>query len=472
MSTSSHAAVVNALMGRWPENRIGPSLERIRALCDLLGEPQRAFPVIQITGTNGKGSTAIMIESLLRALGLRVGRFSSPHLVDLTERIAIDGVPIDADVFDDLVAEVSPYVEMVDAQQIDGIAMTFFEVMTGLAYAAFSQAPVDVAVIEVGLGGTWDATSVADATVAVITPIDLDHTHILGDTPAAIAAEKSGIIKSGSTAVVARQTPEVMAVIAERAREVGAQLVTEGEGFALLGRERAVGGQLLRIDGAGGPVSDVFLPLHGEHMAANAALAVGAVEAFLGEKPLNPEVIVEGLGAVEAPARLELVHHAPPVVLDTCHNPHGARATIAGVQEAFGFAPLIGVTAAMADKDVDGILAIFADAMTDLVVTTLDTPRAMAVDELAAVAEDHFADERVHRAARMADAIDAAIALADEAGAGAGILIAGSVVAAGEARALLHRPSDEAPAPMDADTRAWTDDGWPRDASDDGEDAW
>jgi len=441
MSTPSHAEIAATLQARWPESHPAPSLARIEALCDLLGSPQDAYPVIQITGTNGKGSTALMIDSLLRALGLRTGRISSPHLVDLTERIAIDGRPMDADAFDELVAETQPFVDLVDAQAIDGIPMTFFEVMTGLAYAAFAQAPVDVAVVEVGMGGSWDATSVADASVAVLCPIDLDHTHLLGDTVEEIAGEKAGIIKPGSVAVVAHQRPEVDEVIARRCRDVGARFVTEGDGFALLDRRVAVGGQVIRVEAAGGPVDDVLLPLHGEHMAHNAALAIAAVEAFLGGKPLAADVIAEGLGAVVAPARLEVIHRAPTVVLDTCHNPHGARATIDGVTEAFDFDPLIGITAMMRDKDVDGVLEIFAEKMDSVVCTTVaSTSRGMTPDDLAAHAEEIFGPGRVFAAATMADAVDRAIALADDAGGRAGVLIAGSVIAAGEARALLVRP--------------------------------
>lgn len=460
MTMNTHEQLAAALQARWPEHRVAPSLARVKALCDLLGDPQNAAPVIQITGTNGKGSTALMIDALLRTLGLRTGRFSSPHLSDLTERIAIDGQPMDPEAFDELVAEVTPFVEIVDAQGFDGIRMTFFEVLTGLAYAAFAAAPVDVAVVEVGLGGSWDATSVADPAVAVLCPIDVDHSHLLGDTPAEIAVEKAGIIKPGSVAVVADQYPEVAEVIAERCAEVGARLVAEGRDFSLLGRVPAVGGQLIRLESSGGPIDDVLLPLFGAHMARNAALAVAAVEAFLGGQSLSPEVIAEAFGGLVAPARLEVVHRAPTVVLDTAHNPHGVRVTLEGVAEAFGFDPLIGVLAMMRDKDAEGVLALCADAMSQVVCTTVaSTDRAYRPDELAALAEDAFGTGRVHAAPAMADAIDRAIALADDAGAGAGVLIVGSVIAAGEARDLLVRP-----APADADGVAdewasWLDEG-------------
>ncbi len=444
MTDNTHRQIVADLQSRWPEHRVARGTARIQALCDLLGSPQRAYPVIHIAGTNGKGSTAIMIDSLLRALGLRTGRYASPHLIDLTERICLDGEPIPADRFDDLVAEVLPFVEMVDARAIDGVPMTFFEVMTGLAYAAFADAPVDVAIVEVGLGGTWDATNVADAQVAVICPIDFDHTHLLGGTIAEIAGEKAGIIKPGSQAVLAAQHPDAAAVLIARCAEVGARVFREGVEFGLIERTPAVGGQVLRLDTVEGPLGDLVLPLFGSHMARNAAVAVAAVEAFLGGKPLGPAVIAEGLESVSAPARLEVMRRSPTVVLDTCHNPHGARATIDAVTEAFAFAPLIGVVAMMADKDVDGVLAIFAEEMAAVVTTGVSsTTRGLSPSALGERAAGIFGEERVRVAPTMADAIEEAVRLADDAGPGAGVLIAGSVIAAGEARALLLRSAPD-----------------------------
>ncbi len=435
---TTHAEISRALQARWPEHRVAPSLDRIRALTDLLGEPQRGYPIIQVAGTNGKGSTATMIEALLLALGLRVGRIASPHLMDLTERINIDGRPMDTDAFDALVADVLPLVEIVDAQELDGVRMTFFEVMTGLAYEAFAQAPVDVAVVEVGLGGAWDATSVADADVAVVAPIDLDHTHLLGDTIEEIAAEKAGIIKPGSVAVVADQQAEADDVLAARAVDVGARVLRGGVDFGLIDRQVAVGGQLLRVETAGGPASDLLLPVHGEHMARNAALAVAAVEAFLGGKPLPHDVIAEGLAAVTLPARLERVRTGPAIVLDTAHNVHGMRATVAGLREAFDFTPLIAVVGMMGDKDVAGVLEVLAEEATTVVCTQVaSTDRGLPADELGEVAAEHFSDDNVHVRASLPDALELAVTLADEAGTGAGVLVAGSVILAGEARTLL-----------------------------------
>ena len=434
----THQQIVQRLIARWPEHRIAPGTARVAALCDLLGSPQRACPVIQIAGTNGKGSTAIMVDALLRALGLRTGRYASPHLVDVTERICIDGRPMPRDDFDALVEQTQPLVDMVDAQRIDGVAMTFFEVITALAYEAFAQAPVDVAIVEVGLGGITDATNVADAQVAVICPIDYDHTHLLGDTLTDIAGEKAGIIKPGSHAVLAAQQPEAAAVLLDRCAEVGAKVYREGVEFALLERTPAVGGQVLRIDAAGGPVDDVLLPLFGAHMARNAALAITAVEAFLGGQALAPDVIAEAFAEVTAPARLEVVRRSPTVLLDSCHNPHGARATMDALSEAFAFTPLIGVMAAMADKDVTGVLEVFEESMSSIVCTTVaGTSRALSPEALGERAAEVFGDDRVLVAATMADAIEAAVTLADDAGPGAGVLIAGSVIAAGQARALL-----------------------------------
>jgi dihydrofolate synthase / folylpolyglutamate synthase len=441
MPTQTHDEIVGTLTSRWPEHRIAPSLGRIQALAELLGDPQRAYPVIQLTGTNGKGSTAAMIESLLRATGLRTGRFTSPHVSSINERIAIDGEPISDRRFDELWRELEPYVQIVDGQAIDGVAMTFFEIITGMAFAAFADAPVDVAVIEVGLGGTWDATNVADADVAVVTPIDYDHTNLLGHTLAEIATEKAGIIKPGAHAVLAGQPVEAAQVLLERCTEVGALVHLEGVDFGLIDRQLAVGGQLLRLNGAEGPVDDVFLPLHGAHQAANAAMALAAVETFLGMKSLGADTVRDGFAQVEFPGRLELVRRSPSVILDAAHNPHGARATAQAVEEAFSFNPLIGVIAVMADKDAEGLLRTYEPIMDRVVVTQVaSTSRGMPAEELGALAADVFRPDRVTVVPRLDDAIETAVALADAESAGlAGVLVTGSVVLVGEARNLLVR---------------------------------
>lgn len=458
----THAEIVAALTARWPENRVAPSLGRIRALTELLGDPQQAFPSIHVTGTNGKGSTAAMIESLLRADGLRTGRFTSPHVTSVTERITVDGQSISDERFDDVWREIQPYVDLVDARQIDDVAMTFFEVITAMAFAAFADAPVDVAVIEVGLGGTWDATNVVDADVAVITPIDLDHTHLLGDTIAEIATEKAGIIKPGAHAILAGQPVEAAQVLLERCAEVGALPQREGLDFGLLDRQVAVGGQLIRINGAGGPIEDVFLPLHGAHQAANAAQALAAVEAFLGLKALNPDIAREGFAAVRFPGRMELVRRSPSVVLDAAHNPHGARASAAAITEAFGFTPLIGVVAVMADKDARGVLEVFEEIMNQVVITQVaSSTRGTPAEELGELAQEIFGADRVRVVPRLDDAIETAVSMAEVEGVGApGVLITGSVVAVGEARTLLVNENDPVVRPGLSDN---PDDDWDAD---------
>ena len=464
----THAEIVAALTSRWPEHRVAPTLGRIRALTELLGDPQRAYPVIHLTGTNGKGSTAAMIESLLRADGLRTGRFTSPHLMSVTERIAIDGEPISDERFDELWREIEPYVALVDERKIDGVSMTFFEIMTAMAYAAFADAPVNVAVVEVGLGGAWDATNVVDANVAVVTPIDLDHTHLLGRTIAEITREKAGIIKPGAHAILAGQSIEAAEILLARCAEVGALPQREGVDFGVIDRKLAVAGQLIRLSGADGPVDEVFLPLYGAHQAANAAQALAAAEAFLGLKALHPDVVREGFAQVHVPGRLELVRRSPPVVLDAAHNPHGARAAAAGITEAFAFTPLIGVIAVMTDKDARGILEVFEEILNHVVITRVaSTSRGMPAEALGEVAAEVFGASRVTVVARLDDAIERAVALAEQDGVGSpGVLITGSVVAVGEARTLLVG-NEPVLVPSTSEDR---DDGWDVDYSDNGYD--
>jgi dihydrofolate synthase/folylpolyglutamate synthase len=441
----TYAEVEQALLARWPESTIDPSLERIRAICDLLGEPQRSYPVVHLTGTNGKTSTARMIDGLLRALGLRTGRFTSPHLESMTERITIDGVPLTPERFVEVYGEVAPYVDLVDASSDH--PMSFFETVTAMGFAAFADAPVDAAILEVGLGGTWDATNVADAAVAVVTPVGVDHSRLLGDTPAEIAVEKAGIIKPGSFAVLALQEVEVAEVLLRRAAEVGATVAREGLEFGVSRRSPGVGGQLISISGLGATYEDVFLPLHGSHQAHNAAAAVAAVEAFAGGKGLegglDPQVVRAAFTEVSSPGRLEVVRRSPTVILDAAHNPHGARAAAQAIQEEFSFSPLIGVLGVMADKDVVGVLEAFEPVLSAVVCSQNSTARAMPAEALGEIARGIFGAERVDVVPRLDDALERAIALAEEGigegigfGSG-GVVVTGSVITAGEARTLL-----------------------------------
>jgi dihydrofolate synthase/folylpolyglutamate synthase len=432
------------LAGRWQETKLEPSLDRMNALMDILGDPQRSYPAIHITGTNGKTSTARMIEQLLLGFELRTGRYTSPHVQSVTERISLDGAPIDPEKFIETYRDLQPYIEMVDGSQPH--RMSFFEVLTGMAYAAFADAPVDVAVVEVGMGGGWDATNVVDGSVAVVTPIALDHTDRLGSTPGEIAVEKAGIVKKDATAVLAQQPGEAAQVLLKRAVEVDATVAREGMEFGVAHREVAVGGQLLTLRGLGGEYEQIFLPLHGEHQAHNAAVALAAVEAFFGigstqVRPLDIDTVRGAFANVTSPGRLEIVRRGPTVVLDAAHNPAGARAAAAAVAESFGFTHLVGVVGASADKDVKGLLEALEPVCAEIVVTRNSSFRAMDVDELAGIAVEVFGDDRVQVESQLDDAIEAAITLAEEQGefAGAGVLITGSVITVGEARLLLGR---------------------------------
>ncbi|MFJ8583963.1 bifunctional folylpolyglutamate synthase/dihydrofolate synthase [Streptomyces sp. NPDC093595] len=435
--------VEQELATRWGETKLEPSVARIAALMDVLGEPQRSYPSIHITGTNGKTSTARMIEALLAAFDLRTGRYTSPHVQSITERISLDGAPISHERFVETYRDVKPYVEMVDAQQ--DYRLSFFEVLTGMAYAAFADAPVDVAVVEVGMGGSWDATNVIDGSVAVVTPISLDHTDRLGSTPAEIAGEKAGIIKEGATVVLAQQPVDAAQVLLKKAVEVDATVAREGLEFGVVSREVAVGGQLLTLRGLGGEYEEIFLPLYGAHQAHNAAVALAAVEAFFGVsaqgRTLDVETVRRAFAAVASPGRLEVVRRSPTVVLDAAHNPAGAQATAEGISEAFGFSRLIGVVGTSADKDVRGLLEAFEPIFAEVVVTQNSSHRAMDADELAAIAVEVFGDERVVVEPRLDDALEEAITLAEEESefAGAGVLVTGSVITVGEARLLLGK---------------------------------
>ncbi|WP_103528701.1 folylpolyglutamate synthase/dihydrofolate synthase family protein [Streptomyces sp. SM12] len=438
------AEVEAELAGRWPETKLDPSLARIEALMDILGEPQRGYPAIHITGTNGKTTTARMIETLLGAFELRTGRFSSPHVQSITERISLDRRPISPERFVETYRDLAPYVELVDSAQEH--RLSFFEVLTAMAYAAFADAPVDVAVVEVGMGGRWDCTNVIDGQVAVVTPIALDHTERLGETPQAIAGEKSGIIKQDATLVMAQQPVEAAAVLLRRAGEREATVAREGVEFGVVSREVAVGGQLLTLRGLGGEYPGIFLPLHGEHMAHNAAVALAAVEAFFGvgathHRTLDQDIVREALAQVSSPGRLEVVRASPTVILDAAHNPAGAAVTATAIGEAFGFSRLIGVLSTSEGKDVRGLLEAFEPVMAELVVTGNSTHRAMDPDALAALAVEIFGEDRVQVEPRLDDAIEAAITLAEESDeyAGAGVLVTGSVITVGEARLLLGR---------------------------------
>lgn len=459
-----------AIRARGVEWEFEPSLDRMQELMDLLGGPQRSFAVIHITGTNGKTSTAFMVDALLRARGLRTGRYTSPHLASMRERISVDGEPLSEERFVTAYADVLPYVQMTDAAWASpagprrGPALSFFEVLTAMAFAVFADAPVDVAVVEVGMGGVWDATNVADGSVAVITPISMDHARYLGGTIESIATEKAGIIKPGAVAVLAQQPLEAAQVLLRHAAETGASVAREGIEFGVLGREVAVGGQQMVLQGLRGLYEGLFLPLFGLHQAGNAVCALAAVEAFAGAPAdgtgspgtndggrfgtgaLDAELVRESFAQMASPGRLEVVRRSPTIIVDAAHNPAGMAATAAAVTESFAFSVLVGVVAISADKDATGILDELEPVLGEIVVTRNSSARAMDVSALAELAADVFGPDRVQTAARLDDAIDLAVGLADEEEArgigqvlpgSAGVLITGSVLTAGDARMLL-----------------------------------
>jgi dihydrofolate synthase/folylpolyglutamate synthase len=454
--------VEHLLDQRWPETKLEPSTERIAALMELLGSPQRAYPSIHVAGTNGKTSVARIIDALMTALHRRTGRTTSPHLQSAVERISIDDKPITPAQYVETYREIEPFVEIVDKQSEAGLLsggvgpkMSKFEVVTAMAFAAFADAPVDVAIVEVGMGGRWDATNLVDASVAVITPIGIDHTEYLGETLAEIAAEKAGIIMKKTddlygtdvVVVIGKQAPEAMEVVLAEVVRADAAVAREDSEFAVLSRQVAIGGQLLKLQGLGGVYPEVFLPLHGEHQAHNAVVALAAVEAFFGagaERQLDVDAVREGFAAAASPGRLERMRSAPTVFIDAAHNPAGAAALTQALGEEFDFRYLVGVVSLMGDKDVDGILAALEPAFDQIVVTHNGSPRALDVEGLAMRAEERFGPDRVIVAPTLPDAIETAIALAEQTGSddgfsGTGIVITGSVVTAGAARTLFGR---------------------------------
>ncbi|NKY98185.1 bifunctional folylpolyglutamate synthase/dihydrofolate synthase [Nocardiopsis alborubida] len=437
-----YAEVTAEILSRAPESDIDPRLDRVRTLLDLLGDPHRNFRAIHVTGTNGKTSTARMIDALMRGRGLRVGRYTSPHLRTVRERIVIDGEPVSQERFVETYDDIRPYVEMADS--MNDAPLSFFEILTVMAYAVFADAPVDVAVVEVGMGGRWDATNVVDGDVAVVTPIGIDHTEYLPDTVEGIAEEKAGIIKPGSVAVLAQQPLPAAEALIRNAAEVGAQVAREGLEFGVTSREIAVGGQQIAVKGLTGSYENLFLPLFGAHQAGNAAVAVAAVEAFASSGDdaggLDPAIVGEALAGVDSPGRMEVVRTSPTIIADAAHNPAGMTATAAAVEEAFTFSRLVGVVAIMADKDVEGILEPLEPLLDEIVVTRNSSPRSLDPERLSNVAQHIFGEDRVHVEPRLDDAIDRAVGLAEEGGefGGTGVLVTGSVVTSGDAVHLLR----------------------------------
>jgi len=431
-------AIEAALLARWPETRIAPSLERISALTDMLGSPQLTYPTIHVGGTNGKTSTTRMIDSMLFEMGLRTGRFTSPHLESYLERISINGQLINPAELIFSYNDISPYLDLIDSKFEHPVS--FFEAITALSFAAFAEHPIDVGVIEVGMGGEWDATNVVEADVSVIMPIGLDHTEYLGNTLTEIAKTKGGILKTGGFGVVAQQESDAAIELLRRAAEVGIDVAREGVEYSLASRAVAVGGQLIAINGLNESFDDIFLPLHGKHQAANAATALVAVEAFFGDTALDHDAVRAGFASVTSPGRCEVVHRDPTILLDAAHNPHGAKALADTITNEFTFDEVIGVVAAFADKDVRGIMLALEPIFNEIIVTTNSSLRAMKLAEIEKIANEIFGKDRVTAIESLPAAIDQAIKdakrpLSEDS---VGVLITGSVITVGEARTIIN----------------------------------
>lgn len=436
--------IYRSIVARAPEHDIDPTLDRVKLALDILGDPQNSYPSIHITGTNGKTSTSRMIDSLLTAFGMKTGRFTSPHLLDVRERISLEGHPITREGFVRAWEDVAPYIGMVDerSQEEGGPRLSFFEVFTIMAYAAFADYPVDAAVVEVGMGGRWDATNVIDAGVAVITPIALDHTKWLGSTIEEIAREKAGIIKPGQVVVIMQQEEAVLDILLEQARSVDAIARVEGRDFEVVDRQMGVGGQMVTIRTPSAIYEDVFVPLFGQYQAHNAAAALVAVEAFMGGRGLDGRIVEQGLMNASSPGRMQVVRHSPTIIVDAAHNPAGAATLREAVESSFAFARIAGVYSAMGDKDVEGVLSEVEPFVDHLVVTQMPGERAADLARLEEIAGEVFGPDRVDVRESLADAVDRAAEIA-EAGAQpadrSGVLVFGSVMLAGEMLKLAGR---------------------------------
>jgi dihydrofolate synthase/folylpolyglutamate synthase len=438
-------AIEKALLNRWPETRIAPTLDRIAALADALGSPQLSYPTIHIAGTNGKTTTTRLIDSLCFQLGMRTGRFTSPHLESFLERISINGEPISPEGMIATYNDIALYLDLIDSRMPN--KLSFFESMCALAFVAFAEFPVDVGIFECGMGGEWDSTNVINADVSVISPIGFDHMEYLGDTLEKIALTKSGIIKESSFAVLARQEPDVAQVLMHKCAQVDATPIREGIEYSVKNRALAVGGQLISIAGVYGEYNDLFLPLHGAHQASNAATAIAAVEVFAGESKLDEEVVREALVNATSPGRCEIIMRNPTVIIDAAHNPHGAQSLKRTLTEEFDFDSIIGVIAPMGDKDVDGILEELESVVNRVIVSKNSSHRAADLSELKASAQGIFGSERVTAIESLQEALVKAIEQAKldngVSDSNTAVLVAGSVVTAGEARGMIRRMKEK-----------------------------
>jgi dihydrofolate synthase/folylpolyglutamate synthase len=448
VSTESYWAtkadeVMDALLTRIPENKLRPRLEPTRRAVELLGDPQKSYRVIHVTGTNGKTTTTRIIERILRELGLRTGRFTSPHLVRLNERMAIDGEPVGDQQLAEVWADIEPILAMVDAElEAEGdTKLTFFEALAVLGFAVFADAPVDVLVLEVGMGGEWDSTNVADGDVAVFTPISIDHAERLGSTIAEIAKTKSGIIKPGAIVVSSEQPAEALSVLEAKAAEIAESFAVYGRDFEILDVEPDVAGQRFSVKTLTSEYRDLFLPLHGEYQAENAALAISAVEAFFGvSSRLFDDVLRVAIADSTSPGRLQVISRKPLTILDAAHNPGGAESLARAMKKTFGAPKTVAVISILGDKDARALLQALHSTAETFVVTQSTSPRAIEVHELEKIAIEIFGESRVRSASTPYRAVELAKELVSENGA---IVVTGSITLVGDVLKNIQLGSDE-----------------------------
>lgn len=438
--------VEDALLARVAENKVRPRLEPTARLAELLGDPQKAYRVIHITGTNGKTSTSRFIERLLREHGLRTGRFTSPHLVKLNERMSLDGEPVSDERLHTVWTEIEPIIGLVDAEleAAKEDALTFFEVLSVLGFAIFADAPVDVLVLEVGMGGEWDSTNVADGDVAVFTPISLDHMDRLGNTLEEIAKTKSGIIKPGAIVLTAAQDPAALKVISERAAAVGERLLTYGKDFGVSNISLNKLGQTVSVRAVAGEYEDLNLPVHGEYQAENSALAVAAVEAFLGggAQRIMDDVVRASFADFSSPGRLQVVSRDPLTILDAAHNEDGVKSLAKALKETFGAPHAVGVISILAEKNARTLLQILDDSFAEVIITQSESARAIPAEELAELAREIFGADRVHIQANLQWALAEAAKLLPTT-LGSAIVVTGSVTLVGQALKLKQIEAEQ-----------------------------
>jgi len=436
--------VLEKLLLRIPENKIRPRLEPTRRAVELLGDPQRSYRIIHVTGTNGKTSTTRFIERILREHGLRTGRFTSPHLVRINERMALDGEPVSDEQLISVYSDIEPILEFVDQELADSgeNPLTFFEALAVLGFAVFADAPVDVLVLEVGMGGAWDSTNVADGDVAVFTPIGLDHMDRLGNTLEEIADTKSGIIKPGSLVVSSAQESGVLAVLENAAKQKAEAFKLEGRDFEVSEFLPSSTGQSISISGLAGSYGPYQAPVFGSHQGQNLAVAVAAVEAFLGggQIQIADDILRSAISDVSSPGRLQLIRTVPNLLLDGAHNPAGALILAQALRAEFSDKPLVGVIAVLAEKDAAGLFSNLAGVFESLVITQSSSPRSMPVAELESIAKDGLGQEAesisdfklaLERAKQRALEIDGTV------------VVTGSITLVGDVIKLIQEESDE-----------------------------